>query len=79
MTRVFTLLLDVQMGANPFIDLLRDDLAWADRHSAAHQIDDARAAILASSKLKHADGDVERCASAACSPVALLRGPRVWL
>lgn len=67
------------MRANLLLELLSDDHAWTDGDGATHEVDDARATVLAACKLEHADGDVERRACAPGSPVALLSRPGVWL
>ena len=44
-----------------------------------HEVDDARSSIDATSKLKHADSNVESGASATGCSIALFSGPRIWL
>jgi len=78
-TRVISVLLDVQVGSNPFFQLLVNNFSRSNSDGTAHEVDDSRATISTACQLKHADANVQGRACASCRAIALLCGPGIWL
>lgn len=79
MAGILSVFLDVQMRTDLLIEFFGNNFTGTDSDSTSHQVDDSGASILASSQLKHADGDIECGTNATCRSVSLLCWPRIWL
>ena len=67
------------MGSDMLFKFFCDDFTRSYCDCTTHEVDDARSSIDATSKLKHADSNVESGASATGCSIALFSWPRIWL